>query len=246
MASSRFGPRNGEGLCPGRKDGAPVLFAAVVLEGTTFGVSTDIQGYYSLSKVPAGTYTLVVSSVEYKPFRTEVVVLDDRVFTQNITLEAGSSSWRARSFPRNGANSSTPFACRSNPSSRRTSNAFPASAARRTSCRCFRPCPASCPQGPRRPALHPRWLSRPEQGLARRHDHLQCLPQHWPLQRLRHGHHFQRGHLHRRLQWPIWRADQLHHGHLDPGRQSVWSERSHWSQPIRQQAADRRAARQAQ
>ena len=37
-------------------------------------MSTDIQGYYSLSKVPAGSYTLVVSSVEYKPFRTEVVV----------------------------------------------------------------------------------------------------------------------------------------------------------------------------
>ena len=66
-----------------------MLFAAVVLEGTTYGVSTDIQGYYSLSKVPAGTYTLVVSSVEYKPFRTEVVVRDDRVLTQNITLEAG-------------------------------------------------------------------------------------------------------------------------------------------------------------
>ena len=78
-----------KGFVRAEKDGAPVLFAAVVLEGTTYGVSTDIQGYYSLSKVPAGTYTLVVSSVEYKPFRTEVVVRDDRVLTQNITLEAG-------------------------------------------------------------------------------------------------------------------------------------------------------------
>ena len=52
-----------KGFVRAEKDGAPVLFAAVVLEGTTYGVSTDIQGYYSLSKVPAGTYTLVVSSV---------------------------------------------------------------------------------------------------------------------------------------------------------------------------------------
>ena len=54
-----------------------LLFAAVVLEGTTFGFPRT--RVHSLSKVPAGTYTLVVSSVEFKPFRTEVVVLDDRV-----------------------------------------------------------------------------------------------------------------------------------------------------------------------
>ena len=48
-----------KGFVTAEKDGAPVLFAAVVLEGTTFGVSTDTEGYYSLSKVPAGTYTSV-------------------------------------------------------------------------------------------------------------------------------------------------------------------------------------------
>ena len=78
-----------KGFVRAEDDGAPVLFAAVVLEGTTYGVSTDIQGYYSLSNIPAGTYTLVVSSVEYKPFRTEVEVRDDRVLTKNIALEAG-------------------------------------------------------------------------------------------------------------------------------------------------------------
>ena len=42
-----------------------------------------------MSKVPAGVYTLVVSSVEYKPYRTEVEVLDDRVVTRNALLESG-------------------------------------------------------------------------------------------------------------------------------------------------------------
>ena len=78
-----------KGFVTAEDDGAPVLFAAVVLEGTTFGVSTDTQGYYSLSKVPAGTYTLVVSSVEYAIQRTEVVVLDDRVVTKNMVLKSG-------------------------------------------------------------------------------------------------------------------------------------------------------------
>ncbi len=78
-----------KGFVTAKDDGSPVLFAAVVLEGTTFGVSTDTQGYYSLSKVPVGTYTLVVSSVEYAIQRTEVVVLDDRVVTKNMVLESG-------------------------------------------------------------------------------------------------------------------------------------------------------------
>ena len=49
-----------KGFVRAEEDGSPVLFAAVVLEGTSYGVSTDIQGYYSLSKVPAGTYTCLL------------------------------------------------------------------------------------------------------------------------------------------------------------------------------------------
>ena len=33
------------------------MFASVTLEGTTYGVSSDVEGYYSLSRIPAGQYT---------------------------------------------------------------------------------------------------------------------------------------------------------------------------------------------
>ncbi|MGC6531991.1 MAG: TonB-dependent receptor [Flavobacteriales bacterium] len=52
----------------------PVLFAAVYLEGTNFSTQTDVNGYYSITKIPYGTYTVVISSVETEELRKEVVI----------------------------------------------------------------------------------------------------------------------------------------------------------------------------
>lgn len=52
----------------------PVLFAAVYLEGTNFSTQTDVNGYYSITKIPHGTYTVVISSVETEELRKEVVI----------------------------------------------------------------------------------------------------------------------------------------------------------------------------
>lgn len=52
----------------------PVLFAAVYLEGTNFSTQTDVNGYYSITKIPYGTYTVVISSVETEELRKEIVI----------------------------------------------------------------------------------------------------------------------------------------------------------------------------
>ena len=49
-----------KGFLKSESSGEAVMFASVTL-GTTFGVSSNVDGYYSLSRVPAGT-TMVVSS----------------------------------------------------------------------------------------------------------------------------------------------------------------------------------------
>lgn len=64
------------------------MFASVSLEGTSFGVMTDIEGFYSISKVPAGTYRLVVSSMEFETVAEEVRLIDDRIATRNFLLES--------------------------------------------------------------------------------------------------------------------------------------------------------------
>ena len=64
------------------------MFASVSLEGTSFGVMTDIEGFYSISKVPAGAYRLVVSSMEFETVAEEVLLIEDRISTRNYLLES--------------------------------------------------------------------------------------------------------------------------------------------------------------
>lgn len=65
----------------------PVIFTTVFLDGTNFGISTDINGYFSITKVPAGTYTLKVSSVEYADFTESITITSGKIITKRIELE---------------------------------------------------------------------------------------------------------------------------------------------------------------
>jgi len=44
----------------------PLIGAAVLIEGTTKGASTDLDGNYEIQNVDAGTYTLRASYVSYE------------------------------------------------------------------------------------------------------------------------------------------------------------------------------------
>ncbi|UOG74405.1 TonB-dependent receptor [Hymenobacter tibetensis] len=56
-------------------DGKPLELATVALPGTTLGTSTDAQGRYTLRAVPAGTHTLIFSSVGYQLQRRQLQIL---------------------------------------------------------------------------------------------------------------------------------------------------------------------------
>lgn len=75
------------GFIKDKKTGEPVIFASVVLEGTNYGVSSDVNGYYTLSKVEPGTYTLKASSLEYKAQTIEVTLEGGKLITRNLFLE---------------------------------------------------------------------------------------------------------------------------------------------------------------
>ena len=64
-----------KGFVRSESTGEPVMFASVSLEGTSFGISTDISGFYSLSKIPEGVYTLVVSSIEFENIKEKIEVI---------------------------------------------------------------------------------------------------------------------------------------------------------------------------
>ncbi len=75
------------GFVYSKETGEPVLFTNVYLKGTVLGSATDVNGYYSISKIPAGTYTLVVSSIEYDTLAAEITVKAGELITKKLFLE---------------------------------------------------------------------------------------------------------------------------------------------------------------
>ena len=65
----------------------PVPFAVVVLQGTRLGARVDSTGYYTMSRVPVGTYTVFLKMVGYSSPGQVVPVLPGHLSTVNFTAE---------------------------------------------------------------------------------------------------------------------------------------------------------------
>ncbi len=69
----------------------PLPFANIFLKGTTKGVTSDIDGLYSLEGIEPGTYTVVYSFVGYETVEIpDVKVIADKV--TNIDVPMGASA----------------------------------------------------------------------------------------------------------------------------------------------------------
>jgi hypothetical protein len=72
-----------------------LIGANVLLEGTTIGAATNVDGYYVITNVPPGTYSLKASMVGYAP----QIITDIRVnidLTTNIDISLKSSTFETQ------------------------------------------------------------------------------------------------------------------------------------------------------
>ena len=72
------------------ESGEPVIFTNVFFEGTSIGASTDVNGYYSITKIKPGTYTLVVSAISFEEYKEEIKVKSNGILTKKINLKASA------------------------------------------------------------------------------------------------------------------------------------------------------------
>ncbi len=71
-----------------KKTGEPVIGCNVYLgDGTMWGSGTDVNGFFTVSKVPPGKYTMVASAVGFQKFSKEVEIIDGRTINDKIFLE---------------------------------------------------------------------------------------------------------------------------------------------------------------
>jgi hypothetical protein len=73
-----------------KKTGEPAPFVSVFLKGTTFGISSDINGLYSITNVPPGAYVLAAKGLDYDSTFVNITVKANSITAQNLYAEKKS------------------------------------------------------------------------------------------------------------------------------------------------------------
>lgn len=71
-------------------NGEPVMFANVFLKGTALGSTTDINGYFSITRIPDGSYTLMVTSIGYDTVSELVTLKNNQILNKKYNISEAS------------------------------------------------------------------------------------------------------------------------------------------------------------
>ena len=70
--------------------GEPVMFSNVFLKGTTLGCSTDENGYFNITRIPDGRYTLYITCVGYDTLTDAISLSKGQTINKKYTLKETS------------------------------------------------------------------------------------------------------------------------------------------------------------
>ena len=70
-----------------RESGEPVIFTNVYFKGTSIGAATDVNGYFVISRIPPGSYTLLVTSMGHDSLQMPLSIKANEVVTKNLYLD---------------------------------------------------------------------------------------------------------------------------------------------------------------
>jgi hypothetical protein len=69
-----------------KESGEPVIFTNVYLQSTNYGAATDVNGFYTISKVPEGSYTLTVTYLGYDTLKENISVKSNQILSKQLYL----------------------------------------------------------------------------------------------------------------------------------------------------------------
>lgn len=94
IAQNNFGSI--KGFVYVEKSGEPISYATVYLEGTNIGATTDINGFFSITRIPAGNYKLVATEMTYGKVAQDITVYEGK--TENFRLLLGKDAVQLNAF----------------------------------------------------------------------------------------------------------------------------------------------------
>lgn len=70
-----------------KSTGEPMMFCNVYLKGTTYGASTDINGYFNITRIPDGQYVICVTNLGYDTITDNISFRNNQVVNKKFYLE---------------------------------------------------------------------------------------------------------------------------------------------------------------
>lgn len=75
-----------KGFVYDKENGEPCMFANVSIIGTNFGAATDINGYFSIPKIPDGDYQIVITYVGYDSIVQPFSIVKSSLYSKNYYM----------------------------------------------------------------------------------------------------------------------------------------------------------------
>lgn len=88
LSTSLLHAQTVKGILTDETTGEAIPFATVVLDGTHYGSSTDLNGFFLINKMPEGDYTLRVRYVGYQEYKEDITLKKGTTLTRNISIKA--------------------------------------------------------------------------------------------------------------------------------------------------------------
>ncbi len=89
---------NVKGFVYEKTTGEPMMFCNVYLKGTTLGASTDINGFFNITKIPDGDYTIMVTNLGYDTISENLSLRQNQVINKKFYLQESSVMLQAVSI----------------------------------------------------------------------------------------------------------------------------------------------------
>lgn len=91
---AQYGSIQGKVIDENTQEG--IIGASILIEGTSQGVATDIEGRFELGKILPGTYSLLISSLGYQSQKlTSIVVGNEQLVTLEVSLQEAAQMMEA-------------------------------------------------------------------------------------------------------------------------------------------------------
>lgn len=73
-----------KGFVYDKANGEPVPFSNVYLKGTTIGANTDLNGFFNITRVPPGNYTLLVTNLDFDTIRETISIKAGEILSKKF------------------------------------------------------------------------------------------------------------------------------------------------------------------